>query len=102
MEYIHVSYIGGSSEKDDVVTLSDRVIEYKGRNILVQTNEYDTFIGSRVKTVNVAELLEPLYASSNNLHFVGLTRARRIEKAEDRKELTDIIRKLGVREPINF
>ena len=68
--------------------------------MVIQTNEYNTSSGSRVRTVNVVELLESLYGSSKP-HSVGLTRARKIA-TEDKKGLTDIIRKLGIQEPINF
>ena len=103
MEYLHVSYTKGPSGRDHIVTLQDRVVDYKGRKILVQINEVDTQFGSRVRVryVNVVELLEKLYASSIE-HSAGLTRARKIEAPEDRVELSDMIEKLGVQEPINF
>ena len=100
MEYQYVSYTKGPVGDEKLVTLRDDVIKYKGMDVLVQINEYDTSFGSRVRTVNVAELLEPLYASSNQ-QSAGLTRARKIE-APERKELTDKIRELGIQEPINF
>ena len=101
MEYQHASYTKGLLGDKHLVTIQDKVIQYKGMNVLVQTNEYDTSFGSRVRTVTVAELLEPLYASSNE-HSGGLTRARKIENPDVRKELTDKIRESGVQEPINF
>ena len=87
MEHIHASYTIRSSVDNRLITLQDRVVDYKGKKILVQTNERDTSFGSRVRYVNVVELLEPLYASSNE-HSVGLTRARTIEAPEERTELT--------------
>jgi hypothetical protein len=101
MEYLHASYTKGPILEIQLVTLRDDVMQHKGMDVLVQTNEYDTRFRSRVRTVNVVQLLEPLYASSTE-HSVGLTKARKIQDSGVRKELTDKIRESGVHEPLNF
>ncbi len=101
MEYLHASCTKGPLRDNHIVTLREDVMQYKGMNVLVQTNEYDTSFGSRVRTVNVVELLEPLHASGTE-QSVGLTKARRIKDSGVRKELTDKIRESGVQEPLNF